>query len=109
MCIRDRHDDASSVQQSTAAVLTLFGVASWVLVVIARPYVWWKIVLVATMISLFLPAVLWDVGKEFWALDAGHTDSVVLALTVAAVAAVLVELCAWVNNRSLRADRGIRS
>jgi cation-transporting ATPase E len=104
LVVRERYPDATAIQHSTAAVIALFGVASWVLIVIARPYVWWKVVLVVTMISLFLPAVLLDVGKEFWALDAGHSGTVTFALGVAAVGAALVELCAWVNSRA-RSDR----
>ncbi|WP_433277661.1 HAD-IC family P-type ATPase [Pseudonocardia xinjiangensis] len=91
---------ATPVQQSTAAVVTLYLVATWVLVVVARPFVWWKTVMIAASIvafcyALFLPILF---GQDFWQLDPGHRPTMLLALVVAAVGALLVELAARVNQ-----------
>jgi cation-transporting ATPase E len=95
------NDAATAVQQSTAAVVTLYLVATWVLVVVARPFVWWKIALVATSVvafcyALFLPVLF---GQAFWQLDPGNRSTTLLALVVGAAGAVLVELAARISGR----------
>jgi cation-transporting ATPase E len=95
------NDAATAIQQSTAAVVTLYLVATWVLVVVARPFVWWKIALVATSAvafcyALFLPVLF---GQAFWQLDPGNRSTTLLALVVGAAGAVLVELAARINGR----------
>ncbi|MFC5994602.1 HAD-IC family P-type ATPase [Pseudonocardia hispaniensis] len=95
---------ATPVQQSTAAVVTLYLIALWVLVVVARPFVWWKLGLVGASVAAFAHALLSPLpfGREFWNLDAGHTPSMLVALGVAAAGAVLVELA----SRQERQDSG---
>ncbi len=99
---------ATAIQQSTAAVVALYLVAMWVLLVVARPLAWWKVGMVAASLSgfgyaLFLPIFF---GQEFWQLDPGHTPTMLTALTVAAVAAALVELATWLVNRSAPRQKG---
>ncbi len=36
-------------RETSAATLTLFLISMWVLAIIARPYTWWRIVLVLAM------------------------------------------------------------
>ncbi|MGQ0845252.1 MAG: HAD-IC family P-type ATPase [Sporichthyaceae bacterium] len=98
-------DDASDMQHSTAAVVALFGVAMWVLVIVARPYLWWKVVLVALMLALFLLALYWPFAQEFWALDPDHAESMTVALVAAGIGAVLVEASNALAQRSLRRSK----
>jgi cation-transporting ATPase E len=96
---------ATEIQQSTAAVVALYLIATWVLVVVARPFEWWKVLMVAASLAafsyaLFLPTVF---GQQFWQLDPSHGPTMQLALGVAAVGAVLVELATWLVNRRLAA------
>ncbi len=93
---------ATPIQQSTAAVLTLYLIATWVLVVIARPYVWWKIVLIAVMVASFAGAITIPFWQRFWELDPSDASTMLTGLGVAAVGAVLVELLYWVNQRRAR-------
>ena len=46
---------AGLVADRTTAVITLAAVALWVLALVARPYTWWRITLVAAMAAGFLP------------------------------------------------------
>ena len=94
-----RDDQASDNQQSTAAVLTLFVVSVWVLVVIARPLTWWKLAVVAAACAAFLLCLLWPVAQEFWALDPEHAPVVWTALAVGAVGCGLIELSARLAGR----------
>lgn len=92
---------ATEIQQSTAAVVALYAVATWVLVVVARPYVWWKLVMIAAAIgafcwALFLPIVF---GQGFWQLDPGHPPTLLRGLGIAAVGIVAVEIAAWLVGR----------
>jgi cation-transporting P-type ATPase E len=92
---------ATEIQQSTAAVVALYLVATWVLLVVARPLAWWKVAMIVASLAafsyaLFLPVVF---GQAFWQLDPGHTPTMLTALAVAAVAAVLIEVAARLVDR----------
>ena len=105
--VRDLPDRArptrrrTPVQQSTAAVVTLFLIATWVLVVVARPFEWWKVVLIAVMVAAFAFSILVPFAQSFWLLDPGHGPTLLVAFVVAAVGAVLVEVSAYVVGRRL--------
>jgi cation-transporting ATPase E len=92
---------ATEIQQSTAAVVALYAVATWVLVVVARPFAWWKVLMVAASVAafcyaLFLPIVF---GQGFWQLDPSHTPTLTTGLLVAAIGIVAVEVVARVVYR----------
>jgi cation-transporting ATPase E len=95
---------ATDIQQSTAAVVALFVVATWVLLVVARPLAWWKVGMVAVLAAafcyaLFVPAFF---GQTFWELDPSHAGVMLPALIVAVIAAALVEVADRVIRRTLR-------
>ncbi len=94
---------ASPIQQSTAAVVVLYLVATWVLVVVARPFAWWKALMVAASVAAFSYALFlpWVFGQQFWQLDPSHGAVMLPALVVAAVAAVVVEVTYRFVDRSL--------
>lgn len=54
--------------ETSAATLTLFLVSMWVLAIIARPYTWWRIALVATMGLCFLVVLAVPWLQDFFAL-----------------------------------------
>ena len=76
-------------------------IATWVLVVVARPYQWWKVVLIALMVAAFAFSILVPFAQSFWLLDPGHGPTLLVAVVVAAVGAVLVEVSARVVGRRL--------
>ncbi|WP_246150465.1 HAD-IC family P-type ATPase [Streptomyces qinzhouensis] len=80
--------------ETSAATLTLFLVALWVLAIVARPYTWWRIALVATMGLGFLIVLVVPWLQEFFALKLIGTAMPWAAVGIAAAAGVLLEV-AW--------------
>ncbi|MFD9918387.1 HAD-IC family P-type ATPase [[Kitasatospora] papulosa] len=80
--------------ETSAATLTLFLVSMWVLAIIARPYTWWRIALVATMGLCFLVVLAVPWLQHFFALKLVGTTMPWAAVGIAAVAAAVLEL-AW--------------
>ncbi|MGI5482165.1 HAD-IC family P-type ATPase [Streptomyces lavendofoliae] len=85
--------DALSAETS-AATLTLFLVSMWVLAIVARPYTWWRIALVAAMGGAFLLVLVVPWLQDFFALRLVGTTMPWLAVGIAAAGAALVE-AAW--------------
>jgi cation-transporting ATPase E len=92
---------ATPIQQSTAAVVVLYLVATWVLIVVARPFAWWKAAMIVASLAAFGHALFspWIFGRDFWQLDPGHPATLLPGLVVAAVAAVLVEIAYRIVDR----------
>jgi cation-transporting ATPase E len=90
---RSHYSGPSSLSAETSvATLTLFLVAMWVLAIIARPYTWWRIGLVATMGVGFLLVLTVPWLQDFFALKLVGTTMPWTAVVIAAVGAVLLEL-----------------
>ncbi|MFE9922383.1 HAD-IC family P-type ATPase [Streptomyces sp. NPDC005774] len=86
--------------ETSAATLTLFLISMWVLAIIARPYTWWRIALVATMGAGFLLVLVVPRLQEFFALKlVGLTMPWVAVGIAVAAAAVLEVLWRWVDRR----------
>ncbi|MEI5136786.1 HAD-IC family P-type ATPase [Streptomyces libani] len=86
--------------ETSAATLTLFLTAMWVLAIIARPYTWWRIALVLAMGLAFLIVLATPWLQAFFALRLVGTTMPWAAVGIAVVAAVLLELTwRWVARR----------
>ncbi|WP_175408605.1 HAD-IC family P-type ATPase [Streptomyces sp. TRM64462] len=86
--------------ETSAATLTLFLVSLWVLAIIARPYTWWRIGLVAAMAAGFLVVLVVPWLQDFFALKLVGTTLPWAAVGIAATAAVLLEFAwRWVGRR----------
>ncbi|OCC08983.1 HAD-IC family P-type ATPase [Streptomyces sp. PTY087I2] len=86
--------------ETSAATLTLFLVAMWVLAIIARPYTWWRIGLVAAMGLGFLIVLVVPWLQDFFALKLVGTTMPWTAVGIAVAAAVLLEFTwRWVGRR----------
>ncbi|RUP69474.1 putative cation-transporting ATPase F [Streptomyces sp. NP10] len=86
--------------ETSAATLTLFLVAMWVLAIIARPYTWWRIGLVATMGLGFLIVLVVPWLQDFFALKLVGTTMPWTAVAIAVAAAALLEFVwRWVGRR----------
>ncbi|WP_460107735.1 HAD-IC family P-type ATPase [Streptomyces sp. YKOK-J1] len=98
---RHYYTGAGSLEAETsAATLTLFLVSMWVLAIIARPYTWWRIALVAAMGAAFLLVLVVPALQEFFALKLVGVTMPWTAVAVAAVAAAALEfLWKWVGRR----------
>ncbi|MFC3995897.1 HAD-IC family P-type ATPase [Nocardiopsis sediminis] len=83
---------APALTDRTAVVVTLCATTLWVLLLVAKPYVWWKVVMVGGMVGLLLTAMLTPVGQAFFALDISDPAKLTTALVVAGVAATLITI-----------------
>ncbi|TLS41825.1 HAD family hydrolase [Streptomyces montanus] len=86
--------------ETSAATLTLFLISLWVLAIIARPYTWWRIGLVAAMGAGFLIVLVVPWLQEVFALKLVGTTIPWSAVGIAVVAAATLELVwKWVGRR----------
>ncbi|ALO94503.1 HAD-IC family P-type ATPase [Streptomyces olivaceoviridis] len=86
--------------ETSAATLTLFLISMWVLAIIARPYTWWRVALVAAMAVAFLLVLAIPALQDFFALKLVGMELPWAAVGVAAVAAAALEyLWRWVGRR----------
>jgi cation-transporting ATPase E len=86
--------DEQRTQAGTAALITLITIALWVLAVVARPYTWWRILLIGASAAAYVVLFSWPFAREFFALDVSDTAAVTTAFICGAVGIVLVEI-AW--------------
>ncbi|MGV4929656.1 cation-translocating P-type ATPase [Streptomyces sp. BHT-5-2] len=90
----------SLAAQTSAATLTLFLTALYVLAIIARPYTWWRIGLVLLMGLGFLIVLVTPWLQTFFELRLVGTTMPWAAVAIAAVAALLLEVAwRWVGRR----------
>ncbi|MFJ6463934.1 HAD-IC family P-type ATPase [Streptomyces sp. NPDC091387] len=80
--------------ETSAATLTLFLVSMWVLAIIARPYTWWRICLVAAMGLAFLVVLVVPWLQNFFALKLVGAQLPWTAVGVAVIASAALEY-AW--------------
>ncbi|GAA2292689.1 cation-translocating P-type ATPase [Streptomyces kunmingensis] len=86
--------------ETSSATLTLFLISMWVLAIVARPYTWWRVCLVAAMGLGFLLVLVVPWLQDFFALKLVGTSMPWTAVGIAAVAAVVLELLwKWVDRR----------
>ncbi|KOV97808.1 metal ABC transporter ATPase [Streptomyces sp. NRRL B-1140] len=86
--------------ETSAATLTLFLISMWVLAIIARPYTWWRVVLVASMAGAFLVVLVVPWLQHFFALKLVGVTMPWTAVGIAGVAAATLEvLWRWVDRR----------
>ncbi len=85
-------------QAGTATLVTLLVVATWVLVVVARPYEPWKIALLVASAAVYVAIFALPFTQALFLLDTSNVELVRRALVVGLVGAVLVEL-SWSFQR----------
>ncbi|MEU9323914.1 cation-translocating P-type ATPase [Streptomyces canus] len=86
--------------ETSAATLTLFLISMWVLAIIARPYTWWRLALVAAMGLGFVLVLMVPWLQDFFALKLVGVTMPWIAVGISAVAAATLELLwRWVDHR----------
>ncbi|MEU6101531.1 cation-translocating P-type ATPase [Streptomyces flaveolus] len=86
--------------ETSAATLTLFLISMWVLAIVARPYTWWRVLLVATMGLAFVVVLVVPWLQDFFALKLVGVTMPWTAVGIAAVGAGVLELAwRWVDRR----------
>ncbi|MFJ8645890.1 HAD-IC family P-type ATPase [Streptomyces sp. NPDC093546] len=97
--------DGALAAETSVATLTLFLVSLWVLAIIARPYTWWRVGLVATMGLGFLVVLVVPWLQDFFALKLVGTTMPWAAVAIAALGAAVLELAwRWVSRKVPAAD-----
>lgn len=91
--------ETQKVQAGTTALITLIMIAVWVLVLVARPYVWWKVVLIAVSVLAYVALFTIPFTREFFKLDPSNPRLTLAAVVCGAIGIVLVELAWWVQAR----------
>ncbi|GHF79538.1 cation-translocating P-type ATPase [Streptomyces griseosporeus] len=78
--------------ETSAATLTLFLISMWVLAIIARPYTWWRVALVAAMGAAFVVVLAVPWLQEFFALKLVGMSMPWTAVGIAVVGAGVLEV-----------------
>jgi cation-transporting ATPase E len=91
--------DVEQTQASTTALITLLVGSVWVLAVVARPYEWWRIALVAVSALAYVVIFSIPLAQETFLLDPSNLVLTSTGLAIGAVAAVIIEVAWWVEGR----------
>jgi cation-transporting ATPase E len=87
------------VADRTTAVVTLSAVTLWVLALVARPYTWWRIALVAAMAAATLLALALPVSRAFFELRGYDPSLDIVALLIAGCAGTALTVYLAVSHR----------
>jgi cation-transporting ATPase E len=87
------------VTDRTTAVITLSATALWVLALVARPYTWWRVALVAAMAAGMVLALTIPVSRTFFDLRDPGLASDLTALAIAASAGVVLTVFLVLTHR----------
>jgi cation-transporting P-type ATPase E len=90
---------AQQTQASTSALITMLVVAVWVLAVVARPYSWWRVGLVAASGLAYVVIFSLPPAREAFLLDPSNVALTTAAVTIGLLGAAAVELSWWVQGR----------
>ncbi|MFJ8433522.1 HAD-IC family P-type ATPase [Kitasatospora sp. NPDC094019] len=88
-----RANHATDLKSDTSvATLTLFLVAIWVLAIVARPYNWWRVLLIATMCGGFALVMTVPWLSDFFQLSLSGTRDPWLGVGIAVTAGLVLEV-----------------
>ncbi|MFY1677544.1 MULTISPECIES: cation-translocating P-type ATPase [unclassified Streptomyces] len=86
--------------ETSVATMTLFLISLWVLAIVARPYTWWRLALVAAMAMGFLLVLVVPWLQHFFALKLVGVTMPWIGVGIAAASAGFLELVwRWVDRR----------
>jgi len=98
---------AEQMQASTAALITLLIGAVWVLAVVARPYQWWRVLLVSTSALAYVVIFALPIARQKFMLDPSNVATTATAVLIGLVAAALIEASWWIQGRVLGEPRRV--
>jgi cation-transporting ATPase E len=88
-------------QASTAALITLLITAVWVLAVVARPYEWWRVALVAVSGLAYVVIFAIPAAQKTFMLDSSNMVTTLIAVGIGLVGAAIIEVIWWVQGAML--------
>jgi cation-transporting ATPase E len=92
-------------QARSGATLVLLTIGLWVLGILARPWNWWRLALVAAMATAAAGAFLVPFVREFFALEIPTRTTTLLVLVAGGVGCALVELVHRAGRRRTTVER----
>ncbi|MEV6971904.1 HAD-IC family P-type ATPase [Kitasatospora sp. NPDC093806] len=99
-----RADHATDLKSDTSvATLTLFLVAIWVLAIVARPYNWWRLLLIGTMGGAFTLVLTVPALSDFFQLSLSGTRDPWIGVGIAVTAGLVLEVVWRIMRRRLDA------
>jgi cation-transporting ATPase E len=90
------------VEQRTAALLVLFTVAMWVLVMLCRPLHAARLGLVAAMTAAFVAIISRPSLRQFFELEIPPAPALLTLAAVAAIAIIVLEIAVQAPSRGCR-------
>ncbi|ALG86585.1 HAD-IC family P-type ATPase [Gordonia phthalatica] len=99
---------AVQTQAATAALATMIAIAVYVLVVVARPYNWWKMVLLAVSVGAYVLIFTVPFTQRLFHLDSSNMKMMGIAAVCALVGCLAVEASTQVMNRYLERKNKLR-
>jgi cation-transporting P-type ATPase E len=97
--------DVEQTQASTTALITLLVGSVWVLAVVARPYEWWRVALVAFSALAYVVIFSIPLAQQTFLLDPSNVALTSMGLAIGACAALIIEVAWWVEGRLAREPR----
>jgi cation-transporting ATPase E len=101
--------ERQQIQASTAALITLLVTALWVLAVVARPYQWWRVVLVAVSGLAYVVIFTIPFAQRQFMLDPSNTALTGTALGIGLIGAGLIEASWWIQGAMTHSRRRLWS
>ena len=92
------------MRASTATLIALIMSATWVLSVVARPYVWWRLLLVAFAYGFYFAVFAVPALRRPLTLDVSDPATVTFGVVAGLVAMAAVEATWWITAR-IRGER----
>ena len=86
-------------QAATATLALMITIAMWVLIVVARPYKPWKVLLLAASVGAYVLIFLVPAIQRVLLLDSTNMFLMGRALVVAACGCAAIEALYWINRR----------
>ncbi|MGI5488995.1 HAD-IC family P-type ATPase [Microtetraspora malaysiensis] len=97
--------DSTLAQDRTSAVITLFLVTWWVLVMVVRPGTAWRLGLVTAMAGIFVVALAVPYTRDFFAFDPGGLYDILISVGIGAIGAVVISLAVKLTSPLGRTDK----
>ncbi len=94
----DASTAARQTQASTSALITLLVIAVWVLAVVARPYSWWRVALVALSGAVYVVIFSLPLAREQFMLDPSNIALTATALGIGVLGAAILEAMWWLRG-----------
>ncbi|MFD7645033.1 HAD-IC family P-type ATPase [Kitasatospora sp. NPDC059795] len=102
-----RADHETALKADTSvATLTLFISAIWVLAIVARPYSWWRILLIGVMAGAFALVLVVPFLSDFFQLQLVGWRDPLIGVAIAGIAGCLLEITSrvFVERKEQEAD-----